>query len=83
MRLRDYITTNLARPATARLLDITMRLTENAAFDLDARTGSGVVETSHPLTVTGAVSRSRLQGTVRGGGPKLNVATASGSIRIR
>jgi len=63
--------------------DITMRLTENAAFDLDARTGSGVVETSHPLTATGVVSRSRLQGTVRGGGPKLNVATASGSIRIR
>ena len=63
--------------------DITIRLSENAAFDLDARSASGDIGTSHPLTPLGVASRFRLQGTVRGGGPKLNVSTASGSIRIR
>lgn len=62
---------------------VTLTLPPNAAFDLDARTGSGRVDSNHPLTVTGSVDRRHLQGKVRGGGPRLDLRTSSGSIRIR
>lgn len=52
-----------------------------AAFELNARTASGAIDTSHPLTGLEA-SRRRLRGTVRGGGSRVDVSTASGSIQI-
>ena len=63
--------------------DATVRLPANASFDLDARSSSGDIETSHPVTVQGGVlGRRRLHGQVRGGGARLEVTTSSGSIRI-
>ena len=62
---------------------ITMDLNESAAFNLDARAGSGSIETTLPVTVSGVVSRRELQGTVRGGGAPVHATTGSGSIRIR
>jgi DUF4097 and DUF4098 domain-containing protein YvlB len=61
---------------------ITARLPGNAAFELDAHTGSGGVHTSHPITLVGSFDRDALRGTVRGGGPKLIARTGSGGIRI-
>ena len=63
----------------------TVRLTlpADAAFDLDAETGSGGISIDHPLTVEGKVSNRRIEGKVRGGGPLLFVDTGSGGIRIR
>ena len=61
---------------------ITIRLPQDAAFDLDARSNSGTVSTNHPVEVVGTISRRRLQGRVRGGGPMLQVSAASGSIRL-
>lgn len=55
---------------------------EDSAFALDARTASGGISTSHPLTLIGSASRRQLRGTVRGGGPTVRVSTASGSIDI-
>jgi DUF4097 and DUF4098 domain-containing protein YvlB len=46
---------------------IHLRISSQAAFDLEARTGSGGISTDHPLTVRGAVERKRLSGQVRGG----------------
>ena len=53
------------------------------AFDLDAQTGSGHIDTAFPVTVSGTISRRELRGPVNGGGPLLHLRTSSGSISIR
>lgn len=55
----------------------------DAGFDLDAHTNSGRIDSAHSVTMTGQVSRRQLSGRVRGGGPRLEISTASGAIRIR
>ncbi len=62
---------------------ISVRLPADAAFDFRAHTGSGGITVDHPLTIQGTVSRSDLQGKVRGGGYLLEVRTGSGHIEIR
>lgn len=62
---------------------INLRLNEDVGFDLRARTSSGRIESDHPVTVTGKLSKRELRGQVRGGGPLLEVRTSSGSIRIQ
>jgi hypothetical protein len=61
---------------------VTVHLPTNAAFELDAQTGSGSIETARPVQVLGKLSRRRLQGKVGGGGARLELSTSSGSIRI-
>jgi DUF4097 and DUF4098 domain-containing protein YvlB len=62
---------------------VKIALPSDAAFNLDARSNSGGVETSHPVTMTGSIERHTVRGTVRGGGPLVEVNTSSGSITIR
>ena len=62
---------------------VTLELPADAAFDLDARSSSGSIDSSHPVTMTGKIDRHSVTGQVRGGGPAVRVHTASGSIRIR
>jgi hypothetical protein len=62
---------------------ITVELPPGASFVLDARTSSGNIESAHPLTVSGRLSRKSLRGTVGGGGPRLQLETSSGSIEVR
>ena len=54
---------------------------DEAAFEIDARTGSGAVLCDHPVFVR-EIRRGRLQGKVRGGGPTVALRTAAGSITI-
>ena len=61
---------------------ITLRVPESAGFDLDAESHSGSIDSRHPITMTGRVSRHSLRGQVRGGGPTVRLSAASGSIRI-
>jgi DUF4097 and DUF4098 domain-containing protein YvlB len=61
---------------------IHVELSEQAAFDLLAETGSGGITVNHPLTVEGTVRRQRLSGKVRGGGPLVALSSGSGSIRV-
>jgi hypothetical protein len=63
--------------------NVTIRVPANAAFDLEAHSGSGRIDSEHPITLVGSVSRRELRGQVRGGGPRIDVSTASGAIRIR
>ncbi len=60
-----------------------LTLPSDAAFELDAETGSGGINVDHPLTPSGKISKKRVVGTVRGGGPTLLIDTGSGGIRIR
>ena len=64
---------------------VTMNLPPDSAFDLDARTGSGNIDSVHPvtMTVTGKIDKHRIDGKVRGGGPLVQVSCSSGDIRIR
>jgi hypothetical protein len=61
--------------------DVTVRVPEAAAFDIDVRTASGDIRTDYSLSST-SFSRHRLQGRVRGGGPLVEVRTSSGSVHI-
>jgi len=62
---------------------VTLQLDANASFDIDARTSSGSISTSHPITITGAASKRELHGRVRNGGHLIEASTSSGSIAIR
>ncbi|MFO7694593.1 MAG: DUF4097 family beta strand repeat-containing protein [Vicinamibacterales bacterium] len=64
---------------------INMTVPPDAAFDLDARTSSGTIDSVHPVTmeVMGKIDKRRIQGRVRGGGPLVEASCSSGSIRIR
>lgn len=61
---------------------ITLRLSLQAAFEVEAHAGSGRISTDHPLTVQGKIGHKELRGKVRGGGVKLALRTSSGDIRI-
>lgn len=61
---------------------VRVRLPEQAAFDLEARTSSGHIESSHPITVQGTISPRELHGKVHGGGVLVELSTSSGSIHI-
>jgi DUF4097 and DUF4098 domain-containing protein YvlB len=63
--------------------NVTARLPATAAFDLHAHTGSGEIDSDHPLTVQGKLSKHELRAKVRGGGYLLDVGTGSGDIRIQ
>jgi len=61
---------------------ITVRLPAEAGFELDARTSSGSIDTSHPVTLQGRINRRAVRGRVRGGGPLIELSTSSGTIRV-
>ena len=61
---------------------VRVSLPEDAAFELDAESGSGGIHIEHPLTVQGKISKHHLRGQVRGGGQLLTIETGSGSIRV-
>jgi len=62
---------------------VTLRLPPDAAFNLEASTGSGNISTTHELTVTGVIGgRHELHGKAHGGGPVISAHTSSGSIRV-
>ena len=61
---------------------VRIRLPADAAFTLDAETGSGGIDIDHPLTIEGKVSKRHLRGDVRGGGYLLMIDTGSGGVRI-
>lgn len=62
---------------------VTLELSEDAAFELDAHTSSGHIDVDLPVTVQGRLSRKSLRGTVGGGGARVEIDTSSGSIEIR
>ena len=63
--------------------DIRVVLSGAPAFNLEASSSSGRIESEAPVTVSGQLSRRALRGQVRGGGPAVAISTASGDIQIR
>jgi DUF4097 and DUF4098 domain-containing protein YvlB len=62
---------------------VLLRLPENSAFDLDASTSGGSVSSDLPVSTTDKPSRSRLKGSVNGGGKPVVLHTTGGSIQVR
>ena len=54
----------------------------NAAFTLDAETGSGSIHSDKEMLTQGASSRHHITGKINGGGPTVRVETGSGDIRV-
>jgi DUF4097 and DUF4098 domain-containing protein YvlB len=63
--------------------NIRMALASSGGFNLDVRTSSGSIHSDLPITVQGSLGRHELKGTVRGGGPEVEVNTGSGDVEIR
>ena len=53
------------------------------AADMDVDTGDGHIDSDIPITVQGSLSRTRLRGTMNGGGPLFRIHTGDGSIHLQ
>jgi len=76
--------TEVRGPVVARVGSggITLSVADNLPFELDASAGSGGIANRQPMTPTGAISKHHVHGTVRGGGPRIELSTGSGGIVI-
>ena len=57
-------------------------LNPDTRLTINARTSGGGVSTDLPLTVTGQLSRNRINAVLNGGGPELTVRTSGGGISL-
>ncbi len=62
---------------------VRMSVGSGQGFNLYAHTGSGTIHSDLPITVQGSLNRHELKGSVRGGGPEVEVSTGSGDIELR
>ena len=63
--------------------NIRLAMASNNGFNLDLHTSSGSIHSDLPITVQGSMSPHQMKGTVRGGGPTVEVSTGSGDVEIR
>lgn len=63
--------------------DIKMTLPSDSAFDLEAKTFSGEIESEFDITISGKISKKQVQGAVKGGGAPVTLKTFSGNIYLR
>lgn len=62
--------------------DVHLRMADGTGFDLSARTSSGRISVSQPVTMQGSMTRKEIHGKVHGGGASVEVETGSGNIEI-
>ncbi|HYG33570.1 MAG TPA: DUF4097 family beta strand repeat-containing protein [Clostridia bacterium] len=62
---------------------VTVQVADSSAFDLDAGTSGGRVSSELPVTVVGDISKTRIKGTVNGGGKPVFLRTSGGSIHVK
>jgi len=63
--------------------DVTLYLPADSAFDFEAETFSGGIESDFEIKVMGKVSPKELSGSVNGGGAVLKVSSFSGDIKLK
>jgi hypothetical protein len=61
---------------------VEVKLPDDFAAELSAHTGDGHITLDFPVTVSGAVERSRVRGKLNGGGELLEITTGDGSIHV-
>jgi DUF4097 and DUF4098 domain-containing protein YvlB len=62
---------------------VTLYIPADSAFDLEAETFSGEIESDFEIKVMGKVSPKELSGSVNGGGAVLKVSSFSGDIKLK
>lgn len=62
--------------------NLRVKLPTGTGYELDAETNSGEIRVDAPITLTGAVNRRRVRGTVGGGGAFISAETGSGDIVV-
>jgi hypothetical protein len=62
---------------------IEVALPADLSADIDATSGDGSISSDIPITVEGAMSKSKLRGKMNGGGPTLKLHSADGSIHLK
>jgi hypothetical protein len=63
--------------------DVILTIPQDAAFDLEAKTFSGSIDSDFEITLTGKISKKQLKGSVNSGGATLEVKTFSGDVHIK
>jgi DUF4097 and DUF4098 domain-containing protein YvlB len=63
--------------------DVTLKIPSNSAFDFEASTFSGSIDSDFQIQVMGKLSPKEIHGTVNGGGARIRVKSFSGSIEIK
>lgn len=58
-------------------------LPSDSGFDLEAKTFSGRIETDFDITISGKISKRKIQGTVNKGGAVVKLSTFSGNISLK
>ncbi|MBL8177808.1 MAG: hypothetical protein JNK48_24230 [Bryobacterales bacterium] len=61
---------------------LTVKLPASAGARLKASTSNSSINTEFDVTAQGTLSKNRLEGTIGGGGPLLDLHTSNGSIRV-
>lgn len=61
---------------------ITVRVPPGAGADVRARNSNGPINTDFDVKGEGFISKNRLEGTIGAGGPRLDLTTSNGPIRI-
>lgn len=61
---------------------ITLRLPAGVNAEIDASTANGRIRSDFPLTVSGAIDRRHVRGTLGAGGPMIELDTTNGGIAI-
>lgn len=62
--------------------DVSVRVPRGARFELHARSAVGGIRVEHPVELAGPALPGEMHGKVGGGGPRLQLETRLGSIRI-
>ena len=62
---------------------IRITVPSNFAAEVDANSSNGDVVSDFPITLTGRLSKSRLRGTINGGGARVRLTTGNGQIELR
>jgi hypothetical protein len=63
--------------------DVTLIIPANAAFDLEAKTFSGSIDSDFEITISGKMSKRSIRGKVNGGGADIELQTFSGDVKLR
>jgi DUF4097 and DUF4098 domain-containing protein YvlB len=63
--------------------NIHLAVGSGTGFNLDVHTSSGSIHSDLPITVQGSLGKNELKGSVKGGGPEVEVSTGSGDVDVR
>jgi DUF4097 and DUF4098 domain-containing protein YvlB len=63
--------------------NIRLTIPGNSAFDLEAKTFSGDIDSDFEITISGKMSKKKIRGSVNGGGADVDLSTFSGDVILR